>query len=613
MTSFVSFALEGTRTIAIHLLQSTALAGIIWLLTLALSQHQARIRYWLWLLASLKFLLPCSLLVAAGSFFSNQHYILLAQPALTSSLKVVGSPLLGSGITLVSSTPRSSEQPNQCLLLLLMLTWCGGTVTMLLVWFLRWLKVLAVLKNATPLSTGRELEALRHLEPIARARRGVVLMGSSHMMEPGVYGIFRPILLWPLGLTERLRNENIEAILVHELLHISRRDNLTAAMHMVVEAVFWFHPMVWWIGSRMLLERERACDEAAVALLGNSSVYAESLLEACRFCLGSPNVCVSAVSGADLRHRVVGIMRGRVPKKLTPLRKVLFGTLASSSILAPILLGVALAEGRQEAPEALEGKPLKFSVVSIQRDKTGGAQNVGRLTLDGYEMNNMFLAAPILAAYVPSTGGASAYSDTQVIGLPAWSVSDEERYDIRAKVDEADLAAWQTPNKQPAMLRAMLQSMLIDRLKLIAHRSTKEGPIYILKLGKSGPKFKESDLRATHSGSYPFPGGGMLASERRNGELITHLFGISIGQLALSLGADRTVLDKTGLSGKYDVTLQRLLAPTVPADAQQQQTPQPEPELTCFSLAEQIGLKLEPARGQVETLVIDRLQRPSEN
>ena len=57
---------------------------------------------------------------------------------------------------------------------------------------------------------------------------------------------------WPDRLSERLEDEHIEGILAHELVHVRRHDNLTAAIHMLVEVIFWFHPMVWWIESRML-------------------------------------------------------------------------------------------------------------------------------------------------------------------------------------------------------------------------------------------------------------------------------------------------------------------------------------------------------------------------
>ena len=80
------------------------------------------------------------------------------------------------------------------------------------------------------------------------------------------------------------------------------------AIHMLVEAVFWFHPLVWWIEGRLKEERERACDEAAVKLIGRPDVYAESLLKACRFCLESPLTCVSGITGAGLNRRIHSIM-----------------------------------------------------------------------------------------------------------------------------------------------------------------------------------------------------------------------------------------------------------------------------------------------------------------
>ena len=69
-------------------------------------------------------------------------------------------------------------------------------------------------------------------------------------MEPGIFGIFRPVLLLPEGLSSQLPREQFEAILAHELCHVRYRDNLTAALHMCVETLFWFHPLVWLIGGK---------------------------------------------------------------------------------------------------------------------------------------------------------------------------------------------------------------------------------------------------------------------------------------------------------------------------------------------------------------------------
>ena len=75
----------------------------------------------------------------------------------------------------------------------------------------------------------------------------ISIVASTTPVEPGIFGIYRPVLLWPRGISERLTDEQVEAILAHELCHLRRRDNLAAALHMVVQTIFWFHPLVWWI------------------------------------------------------------------------------------------------------------------------------------------------------------------------------------------------------------------------------------------------------------------------------------------------------------------------------------------------------------------------------
>jgi TonB family protein len=150
-------------------------------------------------------------------------------------------------------------------------------------------------------------------------------------------------LLWPAGISQHLQDAHVEAILAHEVQHVRRRDNLAAAMHMVVEAIFWFHPLVWWLGARLVEERERACDEA-VLLLGNQpEVYAESILKTCEFCVASPLACVSGVTGADLKQRIVRIMTQRSGDKLGFLKKLLLVAIGTGAVSAPIVAGLIKA------------------------------------------------------------------------------------------------------------------------------------------------------------------------------------------------------------------------------------------------------------------------------
>ena len=184
-------------------------------------------------------------------------------------------------------------------------------------WLARWRRVAAAVRNATIVESGRELEILRRLDA------GLPLLASDISLEPGVFGILRPVLLWPRSISERLSDEQIEAIFVHELAHIRRRDNLAAALHMVVQAIFWFHPLVWWVGARLIDERERACDEEVIRQGSEPQVYAESILKTCEFSIESPVACVSGVTGSDLKKRIEQIMRREAGTALNTWKKCL--------------------------------------------------------------------------------------------------------------------------------------------------------------------------------------------------------------------------------------------------------------------------------------------------
>ena len=156
-------------------------------------------------------------------------------------------------------------------------------------------------------------------------------MSSRALFEPGVFGIFRPVLLLPEGILERLSPLQLQAIIAHELCHVRRRDNLTAAIHMVIESIFWFHPLVWWIGSRLVDERERACDEEVLRQGSEPEVYAEGILNVCRFYVESPISCVSGVTGSDLKKRIEAIMTHRIVRSMGLGRKLI---LAASCMAA---------------------------------------------------------------------------------------------------------------------------------------------------------------------------------------------------------------------------------------------------------------------------------------
>jgi beta-lactamase regulating signal transducer with metallopeptidase domain len=140
-------------------------------------------------------------------------------------------------------------------------------------WFLNRLR-----SNSNPISfDGLSLEALSARLGIDKKVEALL---SSEIKLPITFGWIKPVILLPAGYINQLTTVEVEAILLHELSHIRRYDWVLNLLQAVVEAVFYFHPMLWWISSTVRMERERCCDELAVARIdGGRMQYVRSLLK----------------------------------------------------------------------------------------------------------------------------------------------------------------------------------------------------------------------------------------------------------------------------------------------------------------------------------------------
>jgi len=589
-----------------HLWQSTLFTFAAGLLTLLLRKHHARARYWLWLAASLKFLLPFSWLVAIGGRLAwSRTAAAAAKPGLYFAFEEISRPFTQSAVHLnPGPTPIASPSPLPLLPALIAL-WLCGFLAVLFTWSARWRQISAAKRAAVPLFEGREVGALRRIERMGGVRRPIGVLLSRASLEPGVFGIARPVLIWPEGITKRLEDPHLEAILAHEVWHVRRRDNLFAALHMVVEAVFWFYPLVWWLGARLLEERERACDEEVVELGGNRQVYAESILKVCEFCLGSPLPCVAGVTGADLKKRMVHIMTARILHKLDFTRKLLLGAAAFVAIALPITFGVfnATPSRAQSNDVGITQPERTFESVSIKRSAspTDGPTKLMRSLDDGsFVARGVTLQTLIKVAY-------NHMQDPQIVGGPDWLNSAfNGKFDIDAKMSAADVAELRKLPMEQLSDQGMLKTMLRDRFQLVMHNETKNLPVYDLVVDKNGPKFQES------SGPHRMRlGKGELVSEGTPLALL-------IEQLSVRLG--RTVVDKTGLKGNYAFSLhwtpEAVEEARIKADGISEAglPPSTETSESIFkAVQEQLGLRLEPKAEAVQVLVIDHAELPSEN
>ena len=605
--------------LANHVWQSTAFAAAAWLLTILLRRNPARVRYAIWLAASIKFLIPFSLLVAVGGLLPKPKPSIA--PAVYTAMHVADQSFAEIAWTPVRSVvpeatiwgPVAANIPTGLVVL-----WLAGASTVFFLWRIHWRRVSIRQHNATPITLGRELEILRRVEGRLSSylRLPLGLRLSTEQVEPSVHAMYRPVLVWPEQLSGRLDDEHIEAIVTHELVHARRFDNLTAALHMLVEAVFWFHPLVWWMERRLIEEREHACDEAVLELGNDRHTYAESILKTCKFCVGLPVPSVSGVTGADLRQRILHIMTQPVVRKLELPKKILLGFVTVVSIAAPFLSGLASGTWPSGAPQSAEAANETFSyeVASIKPDKSGS------MNVRAWKHPNGLTANGTLQWLIRVAYGVE---DNQIFGAPGWVKS--EGYNVEAKMDQATADKMKNLDRAQDLLarQHMLQTLLADRFKLTIHRETKELPIYSLVVAKGGSKLHE----AKPGDAYPNglkradgrPGGAHIMYQGNGGDLTAQ--GVGTDEIArwLAQETSRTVVDNTGLKGNYDFTLNWTpdqIAPTSsgPGGAGTDSGTSSESGPSLFtSIQEQLGLKLESQKGPVEVLVIDHVERHSEN
>jgi len=310
-----------------HLWQSTLFAAAIGLAVLLLRRHAARVRFWLWFAASVKFLLPFSALVALGEMLSRLSPAPVSATPTLLAMRPAAAPfsnpdMLPDVVPDMLSGPLPAE-PGLNLLLVVLAVWALGFAVLMAVRLLHWSRLRRLLADASDMGL----------------KTPVTVMSSDSQQEPGLVGIWKPVIVLPRGLLDRLSPSERDSILAHELSHHRRRDNLTAAVHMAVETLFWFYPPVWLIGGRMIAERERACDESVLARGHDPEVYASGILKVCKFYLQSPLACAAGVTGADLAQRVHWIMTGRPALDLDVIRKASLGLAGAGVLLLPLTVG----------------------------------------------------------------------------------------------------------------------------------------------------------------------------------------------------------------------------------------------------------------------------------
>jgi bla regulator protein blaR1 len=551
-----------------HLWQSTVFAAAVAVTAMALHRNSARLRYWLWLAASIKFLVPFTVLVSLGGGVARPT----AAPALSALTVVRVSTYFTPAPTFPTVTPPVAPAywPYA-----IPAVWATGALLLLFRWYRRWRAIRNVTRTAKALVVHPSLPALV----------------SRSMIEPGVFGVFHPILLLPEGISENLTPEQFHAVLDHELCHVRYRDNLTAALHMCVETLFWFHPIVWWIGGKLVDERERACDESVLNRGSHPTDYAQGIVNVCKTYREAPLLCVSGIAGANLKKRVRQIMTWRRTFQLTFLRKSLLASAGIVAVAVPLVIGMIRAQTLPPPPA------YAYDVVSIHKSSPGQeGSRIGPGAGGGVRTQNTTAMQLLTFAY--------KVHDYQIAGAPGWVTS--ERFDVNLTPEKTE--APPRPGDAPKQIEAFIgrnqqrmQAVLRDRFGLVLRAETHELPIYALVPAKGGLKLTPS-VDTAHGPSLQ-GGPGHLTGIGATLRLLAN-------QLSGVLG--RPVIDQTGSENQYDFKLE--YTPEVLVEHPAEPTPPPADTPDIFTaLTEQLGLRLEPRKGPVPVYVIEKIEKPAEN
>jgi bla regulator protein BlaR1 len=417
---------------------------------------------------------------------------------------------------------------------------------------------------------------------------------SASCEAPVTVGWLRPAVILP-KCWQRWTAAQLDAVMLHENAHARRRDPLVQWLALLNRALFWYHPLAWWLERRLSVLAEEACDAAVLERGHDPRDYSEYLLDIARTVAqtgGRINVWGMAMPGSSLAQRIRMIVDSQPVPRISRMRLICAAAacLAASCFLASVTV---LAQ-TQTAPAA---NAPAFEVASVKQNKTGGmgaSARGGSTSLSPAEitMQNCTLWKIIGLAY-----GFGEDKDYALTG-PDWIKS--ERYDIVAKFP-ADMPKDRTQMVDRVQL--MLRTLLAERFKLVVHHEPKVLSAYALVVGKNGSKMAQAgDGHRMNIGPASMTGQTPMA----------HFADL------LSQKLDRPVVDLTDLKGVFEVKLE--WSPDVnPPDVISNKATEPAPDngtkpSIFTAIQEQLGLRLEARKLPVDVLVVDRAEKvPTEN
>ena len=358
--------------ILLHLWETTLFVGLVALAVRFLRAAPARTRYFFWLVAAVKLIFP-SLTLAwlvsqspIGAPAVNSPY--LEKPVYRSQASTwdrpthnILDPLLPSQILV--NQPRFEGVQNT-LYGTLTLIWLTGFLLLVARWTRPNLRLARAVRAGRKIGSGRETAILKRVRSWLALNREVEVVVSDQLTEAGLWGIRKPVILLPQGVTSQLSDEELAAVMMHELVHVERRDNLVVLLQRVLTSLLWFYPPTWLIDKKLLQERERACDEEVLRLKQAPETYVSGMLKVVRACLDGRMAGTASIGGSSLKRRIQDILFVEPPRKLGLQGCAL--TAAFGVVLAAFSAAFSFASFDAYATRRIEQTPDLVSMGTLQ-------------------------------------------------------------------------------------------------------------------------------------------------------------------------------------------------------------------------------------------------------
>jgi len=334
--------------------QSSLLIALVFAVDFLLARKlRAAVRHALWLVVLVKLLLPPTLALPTGAAW----WLFPAQPAPQPPLArhysvTYDQDLADASLSSLPALPAMATPPPQLNRAGWALLAAGAVSAGLLAWLLfRWGQLIAKVRAAAPESAAAG--SLRD------ARRGTGLPDGLRIklvagtLSPAVCGLFRPVILLPRVLADHLPAAQLRAVLLHEAIHLRRKDIWVNFAQALLQILYWWHPLVWLANARMRRVREEAVDDAVMlALADDAEVYAPTLLEVARLAFQRPLMSLGLVgimeSRSALRQRVERLLNFRAPRRAGLTLVSLGGLFLFSAVALP--MGQSQAQSEKDAP-----------------------------------------------------------------------------------------------------------------------------------------------------------------------------------------------------------------------------------------------------------------------